>query len=142
MIENDYLLHMIKSSNKISDFLYYKNVKCDLHYYLIAKARRFDHFFDFVLIKSCFMIDIKFFFLIVHRDFELFFLIICKSYELFFVLYCSDNLDLFFNNFLLRLLLFFVATFSFFRLFFVVVVAINVRVFLFALLSIFFKFKL
>jgi len=133
---------MIKSSNKISDFLYYKNVKCDLHYCSIAKARRFDHFFNFVLIKSCSMIDIELFFLIVYRDFELFFLIICRSYELFFVLYCSDNLDLFFNSFLLRLLLFFVATFSFFQFFFVVVVAINVRVFFFALLSIFFKFKL
>ena len=133
---------MIKSNNKVSDFLYYKNVKCDLHYYLIAKARRFDHFFDFVLIKSCFIINIKFFFLIIYRDFELFFLIIYRSYELFFVLCCSDNLDLFFNSFLLRLLLFFAATLSFSRLFLVVVVAINVRVFFFALLSISFEFEL
>jgi len=142
VIEDDYLLYMIKSNNKVSDFLYYKNVKCDLHYCSIAKARRLDHSFDFVLIKSCFIINIKFFFLIIYKDFELFFLIIYRSYELFFVLCCSDNLDLFFNSFLLRLLLFFVAILSFFRLFLVVVVAINVCVFFFALLSIFFEFKL
>jgi len=133
---------MMKSSNKISDFLYYKNVKCDLHYCSIVKARRLDHSLNFVSIKSCFMIDIELFFLVVHKDFELFFLIICKSYELFFVLCCSDNLDLFFSSLSLRLLFFFVATLFFFRLFLVVVVAINVCVFFFALLSIFFKFKL
>jgi hypothetical protein len=133
---------MMKSSNKVSDFLYYKNVKCDLHYCSIVKARRLDHSLDFVSIKPCFMINIELFFLIVYKGFGLFFLIICRSYELFFVLCCSDNLDLFFNNLLLRLLLFFATTLFFSRLFFVVVVAINVRVFFFALLSIFFKFKL
>jgi hypothetical protein len=142
VVEDDYLLHIIKSSNKISDFLYYKNVKCDLHYYSIAKARHLDHSLNFVLIKPCSMIDIELFFLIVHRGLELFFLIICRSYELFFVLCCSDSLDLFFNNLLLRLLLFFAATLSFFRFFLVVVVAINVRVSFFALLLIFFEFKL
>jgi len=105
---------MMKSSNKISDFLYYKNVKCNLHYCSIAKARRLDHSFDFVSIKFCSMIDIKLFFLIVHRDFEFFFLIICRNYELFFVLCCSDSLDLFFSSLLFRLLLFFVATLFFF----------------------------
>jgi len=114
VIENDCLLYIIKSSNKISDFLYYKNVKCDLHYCSIAKARRLDHSLDFVSIKPCFMINIKLFFLIVYRDLELFFLIIYRSYELFFVLCCSDNLNLFFNNFLLRFLLFFVAILFFF----------------------------
>jgi len=133
---------MMKSSNKVSDFLYYKNVKCDLHYCSIVKARRLDHSLDFVSIKPCFMINIELFFLIVHKGFGLFFLIICRSYELFFVLCCSDNLDLFFNNLLLRLLLFFATTLFFSRLFFVVVVAINVRVFFFALLSIFFEFEL
>jgi len=114
VIENDYLLHIMKSSNKISDFLYYKNVKCDLHYCSIAKARRLNHSLNFVSIKPCFIIDIKLFFLVVYRDFELFFLIICRSYELFFVLCCSNSLDLFFSNFLLRLLLFFVAILFFF----------------------------
>jgi len=142
VIEDDCLLYMMKSSNKISDFLYYKNVKCDLHYCSIAKACCLDHSLNFVLIKPCFMIDIELFFLIVHRDFELFFLIICRNYELFFVLCCSDNLDLFFSNLLFRLLLFFVAILSFSQLFLVVVVAINVRVFFFALLSISFKFEL
>jgi len=132
---------MMKSSNKINDFLYYKNVKCDLHYYSIAKVCRLDHSLNFVFIKPCFIIDIELFFLVVYRDFEFFFFFICRSYELFFVLCCSDNFDLFFSNLLLRLLLFFVAIF-FFRLFFVVVVAINVRVFFFALLSIFFEFEL
>ena len=142
MIEDDYLLYIIKSSNKISDFLYYKNVKCDLHYCSIAKARHLDHSLDFVLIKPCFMIDIELFFLVVHRGFELFFLIICRSYELFFVLCCSDSLDLFFSSFLLHFLLFFATTLFFSRLFFVVVVVINVRIFFFALLSIFFEFEL
>jgi len=97
---------MMKSNNKISDFLYYKNVKCNLHYCSIAKARCLDYSLNFVLILSCFMIDIKLFFLIVYR-----------SYELFFVLCYSDNLDLFFSNFLLRLLLFFATTFFFSILF-------------------------
>jgi len=141
VIKNDYLLYIMKSSNKINNFLHYKNVKCDLHYYLIARARRLDYSLNFVSIKSCFIINIEFFFLIVYKDLKLFFLIICKSYELFFVLCCSDNLDLFFSNFLFRLLLFFVAILSFFQLFFVVVIAINVRIFFFALLSIFFEFK-
>jgi len=132
----------MKSNNKISDFLYYKNVKCDLHYCSIAKVRRLNHSFDFVLIKSCFIIDIEFFFLIVYKDLELFFLIIYRSHELFFVLYYNDNLDLFFNNLLFHFLLFFVAILFFFRLFFVVVVAINVRVFFLTLSSIFFEFKL
>jgi len=131
VIKDDYLLYMVKSSNKISDFLYYKNVKCNLHYCSIARACRLDHSLNFVSIKPCSMIDI-----------ELFFLIICRNYELFFVLCCSDSLDLFFSNLLLRLLLFFAATLSFSRLFLVVVVAINVRVFFFALLSISFEFEL
>jgi len=114
VIEDDYLLYIIKSSNKISDFLYYKNVKCDLHYCSIAKARYLNYSLDFVLIKSCFMIDIKLFFLIVYKGFELFFLIICKNYELFFVLCCNDSLDLFFSNLLFCLLLFFVAILFFF----------------------------
>jgi len=104
----------MKSSNKVSDFLYYKNVKCDLHYYSIAKVRCLDHSLNFVLIKPCFIIDIELFFLIVHRDFELFFLIICRNYKLFFVLCCSDSLNLFFNSFLFRFLFFFVAILFFF----------------------------
>jgi len=78
---------MIKFNNKISDFLYYKNVKCDLHYCSIAKARRLDHSLDFVSIKPCFMIDIEFFFLIVHKDFEFFFLLFVEvtSFSSFFV---------------------------------------------------------
>jgi len=133
---------MIKSSNKISDFLYYQNVKCDLHYCSIVKARRFNYSLNFVSIKPCSIIDIKLFFLIVHRDFKFFFLIICRSYELFFVLCCSNNLNLFFSSFLFRLLFFFVAILFFFWLFLVVVVVVNVRVFFFALLLISFEFKL
>jgi len=113
VIENDCLLHIIKSNNKINDFLYYKNVKCDLHYCSITKACCLDHSLDFVLIKSCFIIDIELFFLVIYKDLELFFLIICKNYKLFFVLCCSDSFDLFFNSFLFRLLFFFVAIFSF-----------------------------
>ena len=142
MVEDNYLLYIIKSSNKISNFLYYKNVKCDLHYCSITKVRRFDHFLDFVLIKSWFIINIKLFFLVVHKDLKFFFLIICKNYELFFVLCYSNSLDLFFSSFLFRFLLFFVTTLSFFQLFLVVVVAINVCVFFFALLLISFEFKL
>jgi len=73
VIEDNCLLHIIKSSNKISDFLYYKNVKCDLYYCLIVKTRRLNYSLNFVLIKSCFIIDIKLFFLVIHRDFKFFF---------------------------------------------------------------------
>lgn len=109
IIEDNCLLYILKSSNKISNFLYYKNIKYNLYYCLIAKACCLDYFLNSVSIKLCSIINIKLFFLIVYRDLEFFFLITCRNYKLFFVLYCNNSLNLFFSKLLLCSLLFSIA---------------------------------